>query len=364
MARKMTEWPSKRGPITKIMPSDGCIGDTVPLAVGKWYDFHEFGWYMGNVGLNITTASQGLRPAGDFRSSVGLRHAASRRGRKSSHGTTSSILASGSFLASSPAYRCAMSKKPFEGLGTDLDFARRLALESGVQLGGDVGGAEAEHGRALFEADANLGLSRPEVVGQVENARVGLEPALELQRGRFQFAEVVSQQADVDGPAAGTKLGLGVRDGDDVRDVPRQVPPPADDLIQRNVAYLGLHEIDQHRRHVGARFEGVDVLVVLNADIAHQRRPVRLAPGEFGIDPGKRRRHPPHHVFGPPEGRSLGQQDAGLHDVALQVGEGLELEHAAGDHAQGHQKRGEHQTRGEIPPAHRPVDDSPDHVVA
>ena len=51
MARKMTEWPSKRGPITKIMPSDGCIGDTVPLAVGKWYDFHEFGWHMGNVGL-------------------------------------------------------------------------------------------------------------------------------------------------------------------------------------------------------------------------------------------------------------------------------------------------------------------------
>ena len=53
MARKMTEWPSKRGPITKIMPSDGCIGDTVPLAVGKRYDFHEFGWYMGNVGLGM-----------------------------------------------------------------------------------------------------------------------------------------------------------------------------------------------------------------------------------------------------------------------------------------------------------------------
>ena len=56
MARKMTEWPSKRGPITKIMPSDGCIGDTVPLAVGKWYDFHEFGWYMGNVGLALIVA--------------------------------------------------------------------------------------------------------------------------------------------------------------------------------------------------------------------------------------------------------------------------------------------------------------------
>ena len=58
MARKMTEWPSKRGPITKIMPSDGCIGDTVPLAVGKWYDFHEFGWYMGNVG---STKLRGMR---------------------------------------------------------------------------------------------------------------------------------------------------------------------------------------------------------------------------------------------------------------------------------------------------------------
>ena len=56
MARKMTEWPSKRGPITKIMPSDGCIGDTVPLAVGKWYDFHEFGWYMGNVGLRLVSS--------------------------------------------------------------------------------------------------------------------------------------------------------------------------------------------------------------------------------------------------------------------------------------------------------------------
>ena len=61
MARKMTEWPSKRGPITKIMPSDGCIGDTVPLAVGKWYDFHEFGWYMGNVGvINSQRGGAGL----------------------------------------------------------------------------------------------------------------------------------------------------------------------------------------------------------------------------------------------------------------------------------------------------------------
>ena len=50
MARKMTEWPSKRRPLTKIKPSDGCKGDTVPLAVGRSYNFHEFGGYLGNVG--------------------------------------------------------------------------------------------------------------------------------------------------------------------------------------------------------------------------------------------------------------------------------------------------------------------------
>jgi len=33
MARKMTEWHSKRGPITKIMLSDGGKGDTAPLAL-------------------------------------------------------------------------------------------------------------------------------------------------------------------------------------------------------------------------------------------------------------------------------------------------------------------------------------------
>ncbi len=49
MARKMTEWPSKRGPITKIRPSDGCKVDTVPLAVGRSYNFYEFGGYLGNV---------------------------------------------------------------------------------------------------------------------------------------------------------------------------------------------------------------------------------------------------------------------------------------------------------------------------
>ncbi len=52
MAENLGKWPFKRGPISKIRSSDGCEGDAVPLAVVRWYDFPEFGGYLGNVGLN------------------------------------------------------------------------------------------------------------------------------------------------------------------------------------------------------------------------------------------------------------------------------------------------------------------------
>ncbi len=53
MVENLGKWPSKRGPISKIRPSDGCGRDGVPLAVDQWYDFHEFGCHLGNVGFDI-----------------------------------------------------------------------------------------------------------------------------------------------------------------------------------------------------------------------------------------------------------------------------------------------------------------------
>ena len=50
MTTKLVEWPSKRGPITKIMHPEVYKGDNISLVVGKWYDFHEFGCHLGNVG--------------------------------------------------------------------------------------------------------------------------------------------------------------------------------------------------------------------------------------------------------------------------------------------------------------------------
>ena len=48
MARETTKWPSKRGSITKIMPSDGCKGNRGTLAMGPWHDFHEIRCHLGN----------------------------------------------------------------------------------------------------------------------------------------------------------------------------------------------------------------------------------------------------------------------------------------------------------------------------
>ena len=42
-----TELPSKHVPIAKIMPSDGCGRDAVPLVVGRWYDFRGFRCHLG-----------------------------------------------------------------------------------------------------------------------------------------------------------------------------------------------------------------------------------------------------------------------------------------------------------------------------
>jgi hypothetical protein len=53
MAENLGKWLSKRGPISKIRPSDGCGRDTGPLAVERWYDFPEFGGYLGNVALTL-----------------------------------------------------------------------------------------------------------------------------------------------------------------------------------------------------------------------------------------------------------------------------------------------------------------------
>ena len=50
MARETTKWPATRWPITTIMSSDGCNGNRVPLEMGPWYDFSEFGCHLGNVG--------------------------------------------------------------------------------------------------------------------------------------------------------------------------------------------------------------------------------------------------------------------------------------------------------------------------
>ncbi len=62
----LDEWPSKRGTISKIRPSDGCGREEVPLAVERRCEFPEFGGYLANVGIlmsaNIFVTGSRLRP--------------------------------------------------------------------------------------------------------------------------------------------------------------------------------------------------------------------------------------------------------------------------------------------------------------
>ncbi len=63
MIENMDKWPSKRGPISKIRLPDDCGKDAVPQAVDQWYDFPEFGGYLGNVGLSLIPNSP-VHPVG------------------------------------------------------------------------------------------------------------------------------------------------------------------------------------------------------------------------------------------------------------------------------------------------------------
>ena len=62
MARETTKWHSTRWPITKIMSSDGCNGNRVPLEMGPWSQYttrscwlwpgHLDWWFSGDEETN------------------------------------------------------------------------------------------------------------------------------------------------------------------------------------------------------------------------------------------------------------------------------------------------------------------------
>ena len=52
LRKSASKWPSKRGPTSKIGPSNGCGRDEFLMAVERWYDFPEVGDYLGDVGSN------------------------------------------------------------------------------------------------------------------------------------------------------------------------------------------------------------------------------------------------------------------------------------------------------------------------
>ena len=58
MAANLAKWPSNRGLISKIRPSDGCKGNTVPSTVVRGYDLRKPGGDLGNVGEYVWVYTQ------------------------------------------------------------------------------------------------------------------------------------------------------------------------------------------------------------------------------------------------------------------------------------------------------------------
>jgi hypothetical protein len=51
MTKKLAEWASEQGQITKIRPSDASRGKAIPTVVQFGYDRHKSKGYLGNVGF-------------------------------------------------------------------------------------------------------------------------------------------------------------------------------------------------------------------------------------------------------------------------------------------------------------------------
>ena len=242
----------------------------------------------------------------------------------------------------------------------ELDLGRVAAVEGGPELPRHRGGAEPEGERAFAKAQPRLRLAGTKVVREVPHPAVAAEPREQLARRGLELPEVLAQQPDVDGPAAGSDLGLGELEGDDVGDLSHRLPPPIDDVVESRVAGLGGEEIDGHRRDVRPRFVGILVAVVLDPDVAHEVASVRLSGGVFLAHPADGAHHQVHDRFGPGEGRALGKEQPRLEDVALDVGERPELELASRHHGERRDEKGHDEAHREIAPGNGRVHQASD----
>ena len=62
MAANLAKWLSNRGLISKIRPSDGCKGNTVPSTVVQRYDLRKPGGHLGNVGFTCGARCRRISP--------------------------------------------------------------------------------------------------------------------------------------------------------------------------------------------------------------------------------------------------------------------------------------------------------------
>lgn len=164
----------------------------------------------------------------------------------------------------------------FESFRRHLDLVGGPSVVGGAQLTGQGRGVDAERQCAFSQFQPDLGFARPEIVLQVGYTRITGKPGIQLFGCRLELCQVTPLEADFDRDAPRPYLRLGEAKGENVRDGARFPPPKIEDIGKTGIAMFRVQQIDADRRHVGSRFIGIHVAVVLSENVADERLAFRL----------------------------------------------------------------------------------------
>ncbi len=170
-------------------------------------------------------------------------------------------------------------------------------------------------------------------------------------------------KAHVDGDAGRADGALGIAQADHVRQRSDGAAPGFHDRVGPQGALGRGQQIDADGGHMCAALKRVAVHAVEHADMAHQRRAVRLLRRQLGVDLFQPRFELRHDRLGARQRRALRQQHPRHDGIAVKLGKGGELEVAARHHADRNQQHREADPGHRIAPANGQVDERADQPV-
>ena len=224
-----------------------------------------------------------------------------------------------------------------------LGAARKLVglepEEGRAYLVREVVGIHSEHASAVFELQTVLALAGPQVVAEVDHPGVAVQPVTQVRRCRFDLFQVRADQTDIDGAPTRSDGGLGEFHPNDVGHRAGLFAPAVAKLVHGGAADLGAQQVDHDAGDVRSGLVGVRVLAEQHRQVLDQVLSAGLCRPEVLVDRSHHAGEVGDHGLGACQRRTLRQQNACLHQVALDIREPGELQLAANRHRHGQQEQ-------------------------